>query len=94
MKMRGIVALAIEIVALLAAWATYRTDYGMGAGSAIFMLRGVGIGAAGLVIGGILGVVALLVGIAKNERISVAAVTAILVPLAMLILTLTGIIRL
>lgn len=92
--MRGISGLLVEIVTLIVAWMIYHKDYGTGAGSAIYMLWGVAIGAVGLVLGGIMGVMALLAGLVKNERISAAAAMSILAPPVVLVLVLAGVIRL
>jgi hypothetical protein len=88
--MWGIVALAVEIIALIGAWFVYQQGYGVGAGGAMHMLWGLTIGSIGLIVGAFIGILGVIAGLVKTKRVPKMAVVAIIVPLGVLLLLATG----
>lgn len=78
--MRGALGLTIEIAALGAGWLVYQTGSGTGPQGAVAMMWGAVIAGAGLLAGGLVGLVSLIKG-AKDPALPTIA---LLIPLGIL----------
>jgi len=75
-----VLGVAIEVVSLAVGWPIYRSGVGVGAQGITPMLVGIALGSLGLFAGGILGIASLV----KHEGKPLVAAVAIIIPLGVL----------